>query len=76
MMIWDIRFGKLGLIIAGREEGRWVEVLNDQEESGGYLILTYSDLDRSPVVFDAWVESLVDVELFFEECQWQIRWLD
>ena len=72
----DLRIGSLGLIVSGREEGRWVEVVDDHNESGGYLILTFADAHRSPDAFDAWVESILDVELYFDECGWDIRWLD
>jgi hypothetical protein len=75
-MMRDLRIGSLGLIVTGREEGRWVEVIDDHEDSGGYLVLTYSDSDRSPDVFDAWVESIIDVDRYFDECEWEIRWLD
>lgn len=75
-MMRDLRIGSLGLIVAGREEGRWVEVIDDHEDSGGYLVLTYADSARSPDVFDAWVESILDVDRYFDECEWEIRWLD
>jgi hypothetical protein len=74
-MLRDLRIGTLGLIKAGREAGRYVEVLDDSQHTGGFLIFTYSDADRSPEVFDAWAESIVEVEAYFDESSWEIEWV-
>jgi uridine phosphorylase len=71
-----LRIGTLGVIVAGVESGRVVEVIDDAANTGGYLIFTYADLNRSPEVFDSWVESIVDVDLFFDEAGWQVDWMD
>ncbi len=71
----DLRVSTLGKITAGREIGRVVEVVDDTSKSGGFLIFTYADVDRSPEVFDAWVESIVDVDLYFDESGWEVDWL-
>jgi hypothetical protein len=77
---WDgiklVRLDTLGRILAGQEAGRVVEVVDDAVNTGGFLILTYSDVDRSPEVYDSRVESIVDVELYFGEKGWDIEWLD
>ena len=65
----------LGKITAGREAGRVVEVIDDAQHTGGFLIFTYADVERSPEVFDAWVESIVDVELYFDDNTWNVEWL-
>jgi len=44
--------------------------------SGGFLILTYDKVDRSGNAFDSWVESIEDVDLYFDECGWDVEWLD
>lgn len=72
----DIRVGVLGEILTGTEAGRYVEIVDDAENTGGYLIVTYADALRSPEVYDAWVESVVDVELYFEDAAWSVRWTD
>jgi hypothetical protein len=73
-MTESIPIGLLGRIVTGREKGRVVEVVDDTEATGGYLILTYSDFDRSPEVFDVWVENLDDLAGAFEENGWQVEW--
>jgi hypothetical protein len=58
----------------GTEVGRIVEVIDDAENTGGFLIVTYANYDRGPEAFDAWVESIVDVELYFDERGWEVEW--
>jgi hypothetical protein len=72
----DFRIGVLGFIVAGEEAGRWVEVIDDQAESGGFLIFTFGDRERCGEVFDTWVESMIDVERQFDFWGWEIRWID
>ena len=72
----DIRLHTIGEILDGDEVGRFVEVLDDFDNSGGYLIMTYADESRSPEVFDAWVENIIDVENFFEESSWTVQWFE
>jgi hypothetical protein len=69
-----VPIGQLGLIVAGPEEGRVIEVVDDSEATGGYLIFTYSDFDRSPEIFDVWVESYEDVLASFGETGWRVEW--
>lgn len=66
----------LGRIVEGDDESRFVEVIDDAETSGGFLILTYEHGDRSGNAYDSWVESIVEVELYFGEMGWEIDWLD
>jgi hypothetical protein len=72
----DLRLDTLGRITNGTEAGRVVEVVDDAENTGGFLIFTYADLNRSPEVFDSWVASIVDVELYFDDAGWEIDWVD
>jgi hypothetical protein len=72
--VTDVQIGVLGRILEGTETGRVVEVIDDGPNTGGYLIFTYADMDRSPEVFDGWVESRPDVDRYFEESGWQIDW--
>lgn len=70
----DLRVGVVGRIVGGESEvGRLVEVVGDSEGTGGYLIVTCSADDPSET-FDSWVESIVDVESYFDELGWEIEW--
>ncbi len=72
----DLRVGVLGRIVAGDDAGRFVEVTDDTSSSGGFLILTFDNVDRSGNAYDSWVESIVDVDLYFAESGWEVEWLD
>ena len=65
-----VRIGALGRILKGDEEGRVVEVVDDAENTGGWLIFTYADADRPPEVFDSWVRSRIEVDRYFDESGW------
>jgi hypothetical protein len=70
----DLRVGVVGRIVRGRSEvGRLVEVVDDSESTGGYLIVTRS-ADHPSETFDSWVESIVDVQSYFDELRWEIEW--
>jgi hypothetical protein len=66
----------LGRITAGNERGRVVEVEDDSANTGGYLIFTYADPDRSPEAFDVWVEPFADIQKYLDESRWEVEWLD
>lgn len=44
----EIRLATLGRLLAGDEEGRFVEVIHDPHGTGGYFVFTYADLEKSP----------------------------
>ncbi len=62
--------------MTGQEAGRIVEVIDDFKNSGGFLIFTYADVNRSPEVFDSWVETITDVDQYFDESGWKIEWAE
>ena len=70
----DLRVEVVGRILAGDEIGRFVEVVDDSTNTGGWLIFTYGRADRSGEVFDAWVESIIEVDRYFDEDAWEIEW--
>jgi hypothetical protein len=70
----DPPLSTVGEILGGKEAGRFVEVLDDSARTGGYLIFTYADAQRSPEVFDIWAETWDDVEQIFREASWRIAW--
>jgi hypothetical protein len=72
----EIRLETLGRILEGDETGRVVEVWDDSANTGGFLIFTYADVDRSPEVFDAWVATMADVESYFAESNWRVHWAE
>ena len=33
-------------------------------------------MDRSPEVFDSWVETIIDVDPYFDGSGWEVEWAD
>lgn len=65
-----------GRILHGAEQGRFVRILDDSRETGGFLIVTSADPGSMVEVYDSWVESIVEVDLFAAESNWEIEWLE
>jgi len=72
----ELRIGVLGRLLAGDHAGWFVEVVDDASSTGGLLILTHENLDRSGMGFDSWVESITDAERYFAQSGWNVEWLD
>lgn len=72
----DLRVGVLGRIRAGEDTGRFVEVIDDTDDPGRFLILTFDNADRSGNAYDSWVQSTIDIELYSAESSWEVEWLD
>jgi len=70
----EIPLNTIGLIIDGEAAGRFVEVVDDSWNTGGYLIFTHADHERSPEVFDGWAETFDDVHKYFSESNWRVEW--
>jgi hypothetical protein len=62
----------LGRIVTGDHTGRFVEDVDDAVSSGGFLILTYDNADRSGDGYDWWAESRTDVVLSCDESGWDV----
>jgi len=71
----SVLINKTGLINSGEYTGRYVKVQDDTDNTGGYLVLLSKSKDfTSEDGFDDWVESLDDLEGYFDERGWQIIW--
>jgi hypothetical protein len=68
----NILLNKIGRIVEGNETGLLVKV--EPLESGGYLILTWSDIENFQGC-DDWVENLEMVKHWFEASHWKVLWL-
>ena len=71
-----IEIGKIGVIEQGDDKGCQIKVLDDQDSTGGFLIITGKNLnDPNEEAFDDWVGSEKELEGYFKESNWVIRWL-
>ena len=70
-----VKVNAVGKIIRGEQEGWYVKVLDDRDESGGFFICECSNKRfEGSEGFDTWLESPEDVVGYFEESSWQIEW--
>jgi hypothetical protein len=67
------KINRVGTIIRGDAYAGWkIRVEKEQRDSGGYLILIWSE--ASDQGFDGWVGSAEELEPYFREAGWDIRW--
>ena len=70
-----IKIGKVGKIIEGDEAGKFVKVVDDSVNTGGFLILTADDIGFTRG-FDNWVENESMLQRYFQEARWRVEWPD
>lgn len=75
-MAADPPLGTLGEIVEGEEAGRFIEVLDDRNNSDGYLICTYADDQRCHEPLVSWVATYDEVNAVFFESNWTVEWAD
>ncbi len=70
-----IQIDTIGVIESGDEAGNQVKIIDDSNSTGGYLILTGKDLSNPNIeAFDSWVASMTDLQGFFNESKWVVKW--
>jgi len=70
-----IEIGRIGLIEAGDDTGFQVKILDDSENTGGFLIITGKNLSESnSESFDDWVAGKKELQSYFKESNWVIKW--
>ena len=69
----EIRLNIIGRILEGDDVGLFVKILDDSDNTGGYLVIT-SKTETFENCHDDWVEDMDSLKNYFEESLWQIEW--
>ena len=72
----DIRLNTLGRIVQGENCGVFIHVIDDAENTGGYLIFSCENQKFEGEVFDNWVENWESLQRHFAGSNWVIDWLE
>ncbi|MEC7264449.1 MAG: hypothetical protein VXW38_11965 [Bacteroidota bacterium] len=70
----EIKYNLLGKIIEGKNFGWYVKFIDDSEDTGGFYIYEFKELDGDEG-YDNWLETENDVKGFIYENDWKIEWL-
>ena len=72
----EIKFNILGIILNGANpEEKFIKIIDDQENTCGFLILLYSNDKFLPFnSYDDWVENLEILKEYLQESNWIIKW--
>lgn len=69
------KMNSVGKIVYGYKAGYFLKVIDDSENTGGYLILT-AETESFEHGHDGWVENMTDLQGYFEEAGWIVEWRD
>lgn len=71
----QIKIDKVGQILSGDDSGYFVKILDDSENTGGYLVLV-SESKLFDTGHDDWVQDIKSLRGYFDESSWTIDWLE
>lgn len=69
-----IPLNTVGKVISGDNKIRFVKVVFDIEDTGGYYIFMYED-ESQIKGFDSWVLNSQELEDYFRLSGWEVEWL-
>lgn len=69
-----IKIGNIGKIVKGDDVGNFVKIIDDSQNTGGFLIITSAN-QAFEEGYDDWVENEESLIKYFTESKWEIEWL-
>jgi hypothetical protein len=72
-----VKIGCVGVVANSEHPKHHVRVVDDSENTGGFLIYEWWDGSNGPNenhAFDSWVETREDLDAFFREVGWNVEW--
>jgi len=74
--VMEISLHHWGIIQQGDNEGWYVFIQDDVENTGGYLVIVAKSPDlNSTEGFDGWAEDIDALEGYIQESKWVIDWI-
>ena len=71
-----IKIGSKAKIISGKNEGWYIWVQDDSENTGGYLVIQSPNIDFSGTGYDDWFEKVDEIEKHFLFNNWVVEWFN
>lgn len=72
----NIWLDTLGKIAEGTDVGHYIKIGHDPKQAKGYFIYQSSSMKfDSPETYDAWVQDIEHLKMFFKESKWRVLWM-
>ncbi len=71
----EIKLNTKGRIVQGLHVGRYIEVIDDTDNTGGFYVFQ-STTETFDECFDDWMQTWELVEQHFMYWEWEIEWLE
>jgi hypothetical protein len=71
----QIYLDRYARIVAGENEGYFLQVHHDEQGTHGYYIFLVDRIDNPSDGGDLWAKDMAGVENLFRVSEWEVEWL-